>query len=281
MGAGDRRAANGGASRTRSVLRDVISALRLAAFLAWRTVRADAVCRRVLPLLAASLVIVLSLSIWAEMDAPAFVAHHFDLSRDRSLAEIYGYVLSGTTALLLLGAWRRWGAPLYLAFSLLFAFALVDDAFSYHENMARHVLKPLFDLPRLPGLRLQDTGELLAWALAAFVLAIPAALALLRPATNKLAACILLAIPAALLAGFAIGADMVHGLADGYRMKIAAGLIEDGGELCALALAATFSLIALRSPLSTGGTAGGRAQDAHAQRGIAGRPTHDPLRPPA
>ncbi len=267
--------------RAGPVLAEVGSALRLAALHALRTMQTDPLFRKILPILAVSLAIVLALSIWAEMDAPAWVAHHFDLSRDRSLAEVYGYVLSGTTALLLLGAWRRWRAPLYLAFSLLFAFALVDDAFSYHENMARHVLKPLFDLPRLPGLRLQDTGELLAWALAALVLAVPAALALLRPARNKLAACLLLALPAVLLAGFAVGADMVHGLADGYRAKIAAGLIEDGGELCALALAATFSLIALRSPLSTGGDGEGRSRDAHAKRRTAGRPTHEPLRPSA
>ena len=119
----------------------------------------------------------------------------FDLSRDRSLAEVFGYALSGTAAAWLLAAWWRTGVTMFLAFALLFAFALIDDATSYHERFARHVLVPLLDPPAVPGMRRQDTGELMAWALAGIVLAVPFVLALRQRAAGRFGVLAALGVP--------------------------------------------------------------------------------------
>ena len=219
---------------------------------AWRHVRRAFADHRDLrlsaALVAAALALFLGFGAWAEAEAPAFVAWHFDLSRDHSAAEFFGYVLSGLTAAFLALAWWRSGLSLYAAFALLFLFVLADDALQYHEGFARHVLKPLLDIPRMPGGRIQDTAEVLAWGIAAVALAVPLLLALRQWAAGKTGLVLTLAVPIGMLGAFGVGADVLHSMVPPSRLDTVIGIAEDGGELIALSLAACLSAALARAP---------------------------------
>jgi hypothetical protein len=61
-----------------------------------------------------------------------------NVERDRSYAEMFGYLKTMLILFLLVSIPRVWKRPIYLAFILIFAFVLVDDAFRVHEGRGSH-----------------------------------------------------------------------------------------------------------------------------------------------
>lgn len=182
-----------------------------------------------------------------------FLIEHFDLlrvDRDGSLAEWFMYLQTAVCVALLSGIYYRTRQPIYAAWSLVFAFAVADDAFLIHERLG-NALATTFGLPALPGLRAVDSGELLIWAAAGILLLGALAWGFARSSHSARTASGALAIAFAVLAFFAVAFDMLHVvLVDpGTPVYLIFAVIEDGGEMLAIGLALTIALVLYRHPV--------------------------------
>ena len=130
--------------------------------------------------------------------------------------------------------------PILLFLAILMAFIWIDDAFRYHEVFGRH-LRAWFDLPVLPGLREQDTGEIVAWAIAGFFLFPLLLYGLLSRQPGDLGVLALIAVGFGVLVVCGIFMDLLH-IAVTSDFDLAVGVIEDGGEMLAIAYMASVSI---------------------------------------
>lgn len=202
------------------------------------------------------------------------------LHEDGSAAEVYGYALALIGAGALITAWWRTGVLTYAAGGLALLFVFADDAFQYHERAAGW-LRARFDLPAPFGLRAQDTGELIAWAAAGFVLAALFAWAAAQRTGVTVRVLTLLGALAGGLGVFGVVMDFVH-------IRWERGLftyVEDGGELMVLALFAWAAIAVARTPWrgALGEDAASQAwRGLRAGMGARTEPSsaHDPLRRP-
>ncbi len=173
--------------------------------------------------------------------------HYFGLSKDRGFAEIFNYLQATVCAALLFGAFVASGQRVHAAWALVFAFVVMDDAFSIHERIGFY-LGTTFVLPTLPGLRPRDTGELVAWGAAgAFLLPV-----LVWGFRNSSPEAVgfggVFALTFALLVFFGVSVDMLH-VAFGTAWPGANLLfmvVEDGGEMLAVALTCAAALLLYR-----------------------------------
>jgi general stress protein CsbA len=178
-----------------------------------------------------------------ERDLPLW----FNLQADRAIPEVWGYLLTAAAAALLVGCWQRSGNALYVALALVYLFVVADDALSYHERFG-DVLVDLLSLPALPGLRDDDTGELLAWALAGIPLGLLVFLTFRSSPMLQLEAAGIFLLPFAALAFFGGAMDMLHVLfGKSGRLATAIGYVEDGGELLSMNAAFALALWRFRS----------------------------------
>lgn len=164
---------------------------------------------------------------------------------DRSVPEMYGYVLSLGTALLLLGCYLRFSIRVFVFWACFYVFVAVDDAFSYHEEFGM-VLVQTLGLTALPGLRPVDSGELIAWALAGFVLLVPLGWSLMKRQSGTWSVFFLFGIIGAALFFFGAMVDMLHELFTGPLRRMV-NWTEDGGELLVQSLALAVALVLYRS----------------------------------
>lgn len=155
-----------------------------------------------------------------------------------SYAEIFNYVQTAVAVIALALAALHSRERVYLAWSLVFVFVLLDDALSYHEEMGM-VFVHIFAIPNMLGLRGVDFGERIAWAIPGIILFLVLVWAHRRSSPDARRFSWLLTVVMALLVFFAFGVDMLHilGGAHSYRADLVLGTIEDGGEMLALALA--------------------------------------------
>lgn len=171
------------------------------------------------------------------------LAHLLALGRDGALPELYGYLLALIVAGGLVAAWWRTGVLAYAVGALAFVFVFADDAFMYHERVGRR-LAARADIPALPGLRAQDTGELIAWGAAGLVLAALLAWSAAQRTGTTVRVLTLLGGMIAALGVFGAGMDMLHI----YSGRGLFTYIEDGGELVVLALSAWAAIAVARAP---------------------------------
>lgn len=159
----------------------------------------------------------------------------FRATYDRSYAEVFQYLKLYWIVLLMgLLAWRR-GSLLAAGFALLFAFLLVDDYASLHEQWGEQ-LATAWDLPAMWMLQPYDFGELIVFFSYA---AITGPLLLLgyrfADARDRLLLWDLFRL-LALLAVFAVGVDVLHALSLPELISNLIGAFEDGGEMIVVSL---------------------------------------------
>ncbi|MGH6901167.1 MAG: hypothetical protein ACREIR_00345 [Geminicoccaceae bacterium] len=171
----------------------------------------------------------------------------WDLEIDRSYAEMFGYLKTVLILFLLISIPRVWKRPIYLAFILIFAFVLVDDAFRVHERFGLLVAEAL-DLQPFGGLRPRDPGELLVWAMVGVPLLAAAAFAFIRSPEADRANGLLLLGALAALALFAVVTDMAHVVLWGafWGADDLFTVIEDGGEQFTLSLTCGLAILIRR-----------------------------------
>jgi hypothetical protein len=134
--------------------------------------------------------------------------------------------------------------PIYLAFILIFAFVLVDDAFQVHERGGVRIAEAL-DMQPFGGLRSIDRGELLVWTMVGVPLLAAAAFAVVRSPKADRGNGLLLLGALAVLALFAVVIDMAHVVLRG-SFRGADDLfivIEDGGEQFTLSLTCGLAIL--------------------------------------
>ncbi|MGR3322569.1 MAG: hypothetical protein ACU0DK_11605 [Pseudooceanicola sp.] len=173
-----------------------------------------------------------------------FVWNAFNLTDEANFSANFGYGLLFLAAAAFLVIALQSGSRLSLFFSTVAGFLWMDDSMEYHEKMGDHLVGWL-GLQAMMGLRAQDIGELLAWAGAGLVLFTLLLLALRQMRDGDVGLLFLGLGLFALLAIVGVLADMLH-IAFASEMGQLLAVVEDGGELFAMALIACFAVGLLR-----------------------------------
>lgn len=167
------------------------------------------------------------------------------LQNDRSMAEIFGYGLAFLASVLFFVAFIETDSLPVLFLSVFMGFIWFDDSSSYHERFGRYLGKT-FDLPTMPGLRLQDTGEVLAWAIAATILSVLFIFAFSRRRGGDLGVLIVASLGIIILLLCGIVADVLHVMAT-KKYEPFVGVLEDGGEMIGITYLAIVALSLARN----------------------------------
>ena len=167
----------------------------------------------------------------------------FAVEGDRSLIEVLGYVQIAVAVALLLAVAVRRRAPVYAGWALLFTGVVVDDAVQLHEVGGERLART-GALAGLPGLRPEDVGELLVWAVLGVLLLAVLAATWLRSGASSRRTSRCFALPLALLVLFAVVVDMVNSLLHGAppAVRLLGSWTEASGELAAMSLLLALAL---------------------------------------
>lgn len=172
---------------------------------------------------------------------------NFALGAEGGYPEIFNYFQAAACTVLLIGITFVTRQPAYLAWAVVFAFVLMDDAFSIHERVGAYLVEHLA-LPAPFGLRELDVGELLAWSAAGAVLVSFLLWGFWKSNSEARKFSSIFATIFALLVFFGIGFDMLHIILEGRSAVIdrAIEAIEDGGEMLSIFLAVAVALLLYR-----------------------------------
>lgn len=169
---------------------------------------------------------------------------NFSLERDRGYSEIFQYVKEYWSALLLGFLAIQARSLLYLSWSGLFFYLLLDDSMKIHERLGSFISKE-FSFSPMFGLRAIDLGELTVSALVGlfFLAAIAINYRWGDRFSKKVSKSLIKLLFA--LAFFGIVVDMLHiGLSRlplvGRFFDRLLGIVEDGGELIVMSLIVCF-----------------------------------------
>ena len=200
----------------------------------------------VLGLLIFSMVVLYVATAGHPVSSLSFNVHRLiGLSKDRSLGEILNYGQAFLASFLFFVIFLESRSLMFLSLSVLMAFIWFDDAAKYHERFGG-ILVEKFDLPVFGALRAQDTGELIAWAIAGIIFICFFWVSLLRPRPGDLGAFTLVSVGFLALILFGIIVDMVH-IAAPQDLNFIIGVIEDGGEMLAITSIAAVALGCVRN----------------------------------
>jgi hypothetical protein len=154
------------------------------------------------------------------------------LEAERGLPETYQYIKEFWAAVGMAFVFWRTRIKSYAAWSIVFAFLLLDDAGQIHEGVGAW-LGQRYALPAVLGLRPDDTGELLFAGMIGIFVLVPAGLAYWRRSEQALrisgdvfCLLLLLAVPGVIV-------DMLHVIAylRGSLLAQVLLVVEDGGEM--------------------------------------------------
>ena len=170
------------------------------------------------------------------------------LSRDGSLAELVNYGLAFLASVLFFLSFIETRSMILLFSSVFMGFVWLDDAGQYHEHFGRW-LASYFELDALPGLRAQDTGEILAWSAAGLVLLVPLVFGLLfrRDGDLGILASVTVGVSLLVFCGFFV--DFLHVVAP-QSFDLFFEIVEDGGEMLAVTYLAILALSLARNAIA-------------------------------
>jgi len=165
----------------------------------------------------------------------------FWLETDRGYAEVFQYVKEFWIVMLLGFLAIKRSRLLYVAWSILFFYFLLDDSLEIHERLGS-IFVENFGFRRRYGLRAQDFGELSVSILFGmiFFTFILVTHYLSDMQTRKISRYLFVMI--VLLAFFGVFIDMLHIIVLKYSriLDIMAGTIEDGGEMLIMSIITWF-----------------------------------------
>jgi hypothetical protein len=172
-------------------------------------------------------------------DYAPMLGDEWHIGRDRSYAEMFGYLKMAfvVSALILIrGKWQR---PIYLALILIFTVALLDDALQLHERLGQGIADALA-LDSFAGRMSPHFGELIVWTILGVPLVAGARVGFIRSPQEDRGNGVLLMGAFAVLVLFAVVADLAHVVVQHELRFRGADLlftvIEDGGEQIVLTL---------------------------------------------
>jgi hypothetical protein len=171
----------------------------------------------------------------------------YRLDIDLSYSEFYQYVKYLWAIILFITLLIATKIKSYVAWIIVFAFFLGDDAFRVHENLGL-VISEIFELNPPLEMRPRDVGELVVFGSFGIVLSAVLAWSYFRGSAvfRKVSNDLLLFIIPLVFVGVLV--DAVHAALDLGRLAyLAFVLIEDGGEMVVMSLALWYIfLLALR-----------------------------------
>lgn len=169
----------------------------------------------------------------------------FSLETDRGYSEIFQYIKEYWAALVLAAlAWRK-QSSLYLIWSLLFAYLLLDDALQIHETVGG-ILNTKFAFPALFDLRPKDFGELAVSGAASAFFVTGIALAYRSADRPSRRVATYLSLLLVVLGFFGVAVDMLHIAMDTPPIRKFLAVVEDGGELVTMSVMSCYVLSLLK-----------------------------------
>ena len=161
----------------------------------------------------------------------------FSIEMDRGYAEVYQYIKEYWIVLLLFILAIKTKQGIYLAWSALFMYLLLDDSLEIHEKLGEY-LAGYFDFQ--PGLNLHahDFGELAVSILFGSILFLTVGFAYVHCKRVQKKVSRRLFILVLLLAFFGVVVDMLH-VALPWRESVL-GIIEDGGEMLIMSIIVSY-----------------------------------------
>lgn len=152
----------------------------------------------------------------------------YSITLNGGYSEIFQYIKEFLIVILLLMLAFDRKQPIYLAWSLLFLYILIDDSMQLHENISAY-LAQTFDFKPMFRLKAVDFGELAVSAFFGGILFTLVGLAywLTNAVVKQITKGLLLLVLS--LAFFLVVVDMIHSMTP--RGKSLFALIEDGGEM--------------------------------------------------
>lgn len=180
-----------------------------------------------------------------------FTDARWNVDMDRSYIEWLGYLQLLVAAGLLLSV-ARLTATVYAAWAGALAVVALDDALEWHERGGKW-LDRNWTIPEPPGLRTQDVGELITWAILGACVTIILVLAHRRSTRAARRDSLRLAGLIAVLMVFAVGVDMAHEvlqtISSSSRLDLLAVWLEAAGEVGAMAAVLAYTVhVARRDP---------------------------------
>jgi hypothetical protein len=171
---------------------------------------------------------------------PLLPENLYSLSQDRSYSEFFQFTKELWIAVLFFAALIKQRRLLYLAFSLLFAYFLVDDSFEFHEQVGA-LLADTLHLQPLFGLRAIDMGELLISAIfgGLFLAAIGITYLMAGTETRRVANQIILMV--VILTLFGVLLDMVEIIIENSGAREVVKIFEEGGEMLVMSVITWFA----------------------------------------
>lgn len=163
----------------------------------------------------------------------------FSLEAEMGYSEFFQYVKEYWIALLLIFLAIRNRSFLYLSWSFLFFYLLLDDSLQIHEKLGLYISNQFNFIP-LFNLRSEDFGEIIVSGLACLIFGSMILLGyrfgnrFSRSVSKNLIKLLLL------LALCGVGVDMVHTIFNNSLMETLLIVVEDGGELIVMSLIAYF-----------------------------------------
>lgn len=178
---------------------------------------------------------------------PGLNYQNFALGAEGGYPEIFNYFQAATCTVLLVGIAVLTRQPAYLAWAVVFAFVLLDDALSVHEQFGAWLAETLA-LPAAFGMRTLDSGELLAWSTVGAVLALILLWGFRKSNSEARKFGSIFGVIFALLVFFGMGVDMLHIILEGRSAVLdrAVEALEDGGEMLSIFLAVSVALLLYR-----------------------------------
>lgn len=171
----------------------------------------------------------------------------FSIEIDRGYAEIYQYIKEFWNVLMLMFLVWRWRRMVYVAWTCLFIYILLDDSLSIHETLGKWIVVQTHWHEML-GLRARDYGELVVSAVAGTVLLGWVGISWYFTDVMGRAISRVLAILFVMLVFFGIGVDMFHEWIPFAKRVF--GIMEDGGEMLVVSVMTwyLFKCVSFKAP---------------------------------
>jgi hypothetical protein len=156
----------------------------------------------------------------------------FSLEADNGLPEAFQYVKQFWVALCMAAMFRRVRAVVYIGWTLVVTFLLLDDAFQFHEQVGEWLGRQ-YSLPVAFGLRPDDIGELLFAGFIGGITTLLIGFGYWRGNADARIVSRDMVLLMILLAGLGVGVDILHVITYFKAPLLAQFLLilEDGGEM--------------------------------------------------
>lgn len=165
------------------------------------------------------------------------------LNIDQSMPEAFQYVKELWIVLLLIITYIKRKEAVYLIWTLLFTFFLIDDFAGIHENLGGIISKGTSFIPAMDFIS-KDLGEFLGVAIIGLIFLGVFLIAFFKSKRKGRRASVTLGFLVSALLFFGIAVDLIHAAFRGSSMVIYEflALVEDGGEMLVMTLILWFAI---------------------------------------